>query len=72
MKNGTSSELLRATNDRVYNSLWGVGAEGGLFVCECGDADCVEHIELLSIEYAARHEQAILAPGHTQLGSAIS
>ena len=71
MKNGTSSELLRATNERVYNVLWGVGAETGDFVCECGNKDCVEHVELLAIEYAARHEQAILAPGHRQLVPAV-
>jgi hypothetical protein len=34
---------------------------------ECGGADCVEHVELLSIEYAACRGQAILAPGHTQV-----
>lgn len=72
MENGTHPELLRATNDRIYNVLWGVGDEGGDFLCECGGSDCAEHVELLSIEYAARSEQAILAPGHTQLSSAVS
>jgi hypothetical protein len=72
MENGTHPELLRGTNDRIYNVLWGVGAERGDFLCECGGSECVEHVELLSIEYAARHGQAILAPGHTQPSSAVS
>jgi hypothetical protein len=72
MEDGTHPELLRAVNDRIYNVLWGVGAERGDFLCECGSTDCVEHVELLSIEYAARHRQAILAPGHTQLSPAVS
>ena len=72
MENGTHPELLRATNDRTYNVLWGVGAERGDFLCECGGTKCVEHVELRSIEYAARHGQAILAPGHTQPSSAVS
>jgi hypothetical protein len=71
MENGTHPELLRATNDRIYNVLWGVGGEGADFLCECGGADCVEQVELGSIEYAARHGQAILAPGHTQLPPAV-
>ena len=72
MENGTDPELLRGTNDRIYNVLWGVGAEEGNFLCECGGANCIEHVELRSIEYAARRGQAILAPGHTQPSSAVS
>jgi len=72
MENGTHPELLRAVNDRIYNVLWGVDAERGDFLCECGGADCVEQVELLSIEYAARHGEAILAPGHTQLSPVVS
>src|SRR6185503_11789456 len=72
MENGTHQELLRGTNDRIYNVLWGVGGEEGNFLCECGGTDCTEHVELLSIEYAARRGQAILAPGHTQLPPTVS
>ena len=72
MENGTHQELLRGTNDRNYNVLWGVGGEEGNFLCECGGTDCTEHVELLSIEYAARRGQAILAPGHKQLPPAVS
>jgi hypothetical protein len=72
MENGTHPELLRAVNDRIYNVLWGVGGERGDFLCECGGTNCVEHVELRSIEYAARHGHAILAPGHTQPASAVS
>jgi hypothetical protein len=72
MENGTHLELFRATNDRIYSVLWGAGGEVGKFLCECGGGDCVEYVELLSIEYAARRGQAILAPGHTQPSSAGS
>jgi len=72
MENGTDPELLRGTNDRIYNVLSGVGGEEGTFLCECGATDCIEHVDLLSIEYAARRGQAILAPGHTQLPPAVS
>jgi hypothetical protein len=69
MENGTHQELLRATNDRIYSVLWGGGGEVGKFLCECGGAGCIEHVALVSIEYAARRGQAILAPGHTQPSS---
>jgi hypothetical protein len=59
-------------NDRIYNILWGVEDEVGDFVCECGDTDCVEHVELRAVEYAARHGQAVLAPGHQEAVPAVS
>lgn len=67
MENGTPPELLRGMNERIYNVSWAVGEEMSAFVCECGDKDCVEHVELLGIEYAARRGQAVLAPGHKQI-----
>jgi hypothetical protein len=70
MQNRAASELRRAVNDRTYNVLWGTGGEAGDFLCECEDRECVEHVALLGIEYAARREQAILAPGHRRVAPA--
>ena len=36
MENGTHPELLRGTNDRIYNVLWGVGAERAI---SCASAE---------------------------------
>ena len=72
MENGTPPELVQAVNDRIYNVLWGVDGESADFMCECGAKDCVEQVELLAIEYAARRGSAILAPGHEQLRPAFT
>jgi hypothetical protein len=71
MENGTPPELARAVNDRIYNVLWGVDGEVGEFLCECGDKDCVAHVELRAIEYAAGHGEAVLAPGHQEVAPAV-
>jgi hypothetical protein len=58
-------ELARAANDRTFNMSWALGAEDAEFLCECGQMECIEHVELTVIEYAAREEgQPLLAPGH--------
>jgi hypothetical protein len=31
-------------NDRIYNALWGFGAEDGAFACECGRSSCAEEV----------------------------
>jgi hypothetical protein len=64
MEKETPPELLRDLNDRTFRVLWGLGAEEGDFVCECGRKGCDERLELLVIEYAARESQPLLAPGH--------
>jgi hypothetical protein len=33
MRNGASSELLLAENDRTFNALWVLGVEEGSFSC---------------------------------------
>lgn len=73
MASGTSQELLQAANDRTFSLLWGIGAEEGDFVCECGQRDCTDRLELTIIEYAAREDgHWILAPGHEQVESGPS
>jgi hypothetical protein len=56
--------IVRERNDRAYSRLWVVEAEKGDFACECGTKGCDERVELLVIEYAARGDQPLLAPGH--------
>jgi hypothetical protein len=67
MENVLSPVPLREVNDRAYSMLWGLGAEEGDFACECGGKECRERVQLLVIEYAARDDQALLAPGHRPL-----
>ena len=67
MENAIRQELMRDVNDRIYSVLWGLGAEDGEFVCECGDEGCTERLEVLVVEYAARDQQPLLAPGHPQV-----
>ena len=51
-------------NDRVYRSLRRNGAEEGAFACECEAQGCSEQVVRLLIEYAARENQPLVAPGH--------
>jgi hypothetical protein len=59
-------------NDRAYRSLRRAGEEEGDFACECGSAGCNERIELLAIQYAARDDGPLLAPGHHRVAPADS
>jgi hypothetical protein len=70
MENGLSPRPTRDVNDHAYGVLWGLGAEEGDFACECGERGCHERVELLVIEYAARDDQPLLAPGHKPVTSA--
>ena len=73
MRDGASSELLLAENDRTFNALWVLGVEEGSFSCECGGTDCGERLDLTLIEYAARDDgQVLLARGHATVGAASS
>jgi hypothetical protein len=62
----------REINDRTYRSLRRIGAEEGDFACECGGERCNERIELLPIQYAARDDGPLLAPGHEPIAPADS
>ena len=59
-------------NDRAYRSLQRAGEEEGDFACECGGDSCNERIELLAIQYAARDDGPLLAPGHRRIAPADS
>jgi hypothetical protein len=61
--------FFREVNERVLdvNETFGVPAESGDFVCECGDAACVERIRLTLDEYRdVRRDPTLFAivPGH--------
>jgi hypothetical protein len=64
--------LRREVNDRTFNVLRGLGSEDGDFHCECGKEGCAERLELLVIEYAAREEEPLLAPGHKRVAAVVS
>ena len=62
--------LRREVNDRTFASLQRFAAEEADFACECGGADCRERVNLLAIEYAARDDKPLLAPGHKRVVAA--
>jgi hypothetical protein len=42
---------MREVNDRIYETLVGTAAENGDFLCECGEEDCSETIQISLAEY---------------------
>ena len=64
MENRLQSELRRAANDRIFESVVVEGGESGFFACECGSGTCVTQIEISLVEYAASRSGGILWPGH--------
>jgi hypothetical protein len=53
-------------NDRTYNLLWAVAAEGGAFLCECNRSSCTERISMTPSEYVRLRERReyVFAEGH--------
>jgi hypothetical protein len=64
MENVLQSELRRAANDRIFESVILEGGETGYFACECGSGTCSQQIEISLVEYAASRGGRILSPGH--------
>jgi hypothetical protein len=56
----------RAVNDHVYDALWGVNADEGAFLCECGSSPCAEVVQMTSAEYVRLRDRGelVFAPGH--------
>jgi hypothetical protein len=56
----------QAVNDHIYNALWGVDADEGAFLCECGNSPCPEVVSMTSSEYVRMRdrEEPVCAPGH--------
>jgi hypothetical protein len=51
--NGDGKRLVRGVNDRIYGVMLGLGSEDGDFLCECGDEECGETVQITLREYAA-------------------
>ena len=60
----------QVVNDHIYNALWGVDADEGSFLCECGNSPCPEAVPMMSSEYVRLRDRGepVYAPGH---GNAI-
>ena len=56
----------RAVNDHLYNAMWGVAAEEGPFLCECGDSFCPVVVVMTPAEYVRLRgrDEFVYAPGH--------
>ena len=56
----------RAVNDHLYNAMWGVAAEKGPFLCECGDSFCPVVVLMTPSEYVRMRDRSelVYAPGH--------
>jgi len=71
---GTSSDLVRALNERIHELSSGVAEHD--CVCECGDEHCVQVLRLTAGEYhALRSDPMVFAvvPGHDEdVGAAIA
>jgi hypothetical protein len=53
-------------NDHTYNVLWGIVAEEGAFVCECGDSSCAAEVRMTPSNYVRLRNRGelVYAPGH--------
>ncbi|MDP9304314.1 MAG: hypothetical protein M3O92_07385 [Actinomycetota bacterium] len=60
--------LFREVNERISQAAERASFEGPMiFVCECGDAECSETIEVTLTEYEAARSQStlfLIVPGH--------
>ena len=56
----------RAVNDHIYNVLWGIVAEEGAFLCECGGSSCPTEVLMKPSEYVRLRDRGELlyAPEH--------
>lgn len=56
----------RVVNDHIYNALWGVAAEEGVFVCECAGSSCPVVVPMTPSEYVRLRDRGelVYAPGH--------
>ena len=62
---GRKRSVSRMANDRIYNELWGFGAQDGAFLCECMDS-CVVEVLMTPSEYVRLRDrrEIVYAPGH--------
>ena len=56
----------RSVNDHIYNVLWGIVAEQGAFLCECGGPSCATEVLMKPSEYVhlRNRGELVYATGH--------
>jgi hypothetical protein len=65
------NEHINEANDRLLEGASHSELDYLDFVCECGEADCVEHVQLTAAEYEevrSEPRQFALVAGHENLG----
>jgi hypothetical protein len=62
----TDSATQKAVNDHTYNVLWGIAAEEGAFLCECGGSSCATEVLMARSKYVRLRDRGelVYAPGH--------
>jgi hypothetical protein len=68
-RRATTEALFRDVNERIAESAVRFDAERAEFVCECGDPNCTERVDVTLSEYqTVRADPAtfLVAPGHEQ------
>jgi hypothetical protein len=63
--------IFRAGNERI-DAIVPIEADAAPYMCECGNADCFETVELTHAEYEAVRSSPtrfFVAPGHEDIGA---
>jgi hypothetical protein len=66
---GKTEALFRNVNEGINEASARLDTDDGRFVCECGDPDCTERIEVPLDEYEAVREHPtrfVVSPGHVK------
>jgi len=64
--------IFRAANEQLKDRLEELEVDGRIpFVCECGDMECLQAVELTSEEFeeARRHDRFVMLAGHEDLST---
>jgi hypothetical protein len=62
----STSRAHRVVNDHIYNAIWGVQADEGAFMCECGNSLCPEIVAMTPSKYVRLRDRGelVYAQGH--------
>ena len=71
---GPQKSVSPLANDHIYNVLWGIVAEDGAFLCECGGPSCAGEVVMRPSEYLSLRDRggSVYAPGHRAAPQAVS
>ena len=69
---GRNEALFREVNERIerVSGALRTGTDTMMILCECGNPDCVDHIEVSTAEYERVRDESTLffvRPGHAKL-----